>query len=99
MFIKLWIVESDSAYRVVQAHHYTGAKSQCRKGESVLTLLGGEYPAKLMSDEKKIQVPEGSDGQQQYWPGDKQLQPGETTCPDKDKGTREHEEIKIPEVR
>lgn len=50
-----------------------------------------------MSDE--IKVPEGSDGQKQYWPGDKQLQPGETTCPEKDKGNREHETTTIPVVQ
>lgn len=48
-----------------------------------------------MSDE--IKVSEGSEGQKQYWPGDKQLQPGEKT--DKDVGTREPEKTTIPEVQ
>lgn len=48
---------------------------------------------------EKIKVPEGSDGQEQYWPGDKQLKPGVKQCPDEDKGTRDHEETTIPEVQ
>ena len=51
-----------------------------------------------MCDE--IKVPEGSAGQQQYWPGDKQLKPQDSgPAPEKDQGTREPEETKIPKVQ
>jgi len=63
-----------------------------------------EYAERIMSEPKnKIEVPEGTDGQQPQWPGDGHAPESGTDSTEKTdsrpEGTRKPERIHIPIVR